>query len=256
MDKNSFVFYTDWKKPLAMLSAEDQSRVLMAMIDYQNGETADLSDSPAAEMAFEFIRLKMDEDRGKWEDTCRRRAEAAKRAAETRWNSDSETKDGDAKEGEGTRADAKECGTMPLNAKACERMRTHKEDAKDAPNADSDSDSDSDGDGDGEDERKEKDPLRGSKEKAPPRHRYGHYRNVLLNDRELKAVKEEFPDWESRVERLSEYMASSGKSYKSHLATIRSWAKKDRARGEPTERSYRGGQDVSALYDDEIYEVR
>ena len=54
------------------------------------------------------------------------------------------------------------------------------------------------------------------------------YKNVLLSDEELQKLISEFPaDYESRIERLSEYMASSGKHYKSHLATIRSWARSD-----------------------------
>ena len=60
------------------------------------------------------------------------------------------------------------------------------------------------------------------------RHKYGMYKNVLLSDEELQKLISEFPaDYESRIERLSEYMASSGKHYKSHLATIRSWARSD-----------------------------
>lgn len=65
--------------------------------------------------------------------------------------------------------------------------------------------------------------------KKPARHKYGAYKNVLLSDDDLEKLKTEFPkDWESRIERLSEYIASSGKSYKNHLATIRSWARKDK----------------------------
>lgn len=59
------------------------------------------------------------------------------------------------------------------------------------------------------------------------RHEYGAYRNVLLSDEDLLKLREEFPDWEARIERLSEYIASTGKSYKNHLATIRAWAKRD-----------------------------
>ena len=60
------------------------------------------------------------------------------------------------------------------------------------------------------------------------RNKYGMYKNVLLSDEELQKLISEFPlDHESRIERLSEYMASSGKHYKSHLATIRSWARSD-----------------------------
>ncbi len=66
---------------------------------------------------------------------------------------------------------------------------------------------------------------------SPPaketRHKYGAYNNVLLSDTDLEKLKTEFPDYLSRIERLSEYIASTSKSYKNHLATIRSWAKKD-----------------------------
>jgi hypothetical protein len=60
------------------------------------------------------------------------------------------------------------------------------------------------------------------------RHKYGMYENVLLSDEEFQKLQEEFPhDHFERIERLSEYIASTGKKYKSHLATIRSWARKD-----------------------------
>ena len=62
---------------------------------------------------------------------------------------------------------------------------------------------------------------------AAVHHEYGAYRNVLLSDEDLLKLREEFPDWEARIERLSEYIASTGKRYKSHLATIRAWARKD-----------------------------
>ena len=62
----------------------------------------------------------------------------------------------------------------------------------------------------------------------PTRHKYGMYGNVLLTDEEYQKLQEEFPhDYSARIERLSEYIASTGKKYKSHLATIRSWARKD-----------------------------
>lgn len=65
-------------------------------------------------------------------------------------------------------------------------------------------------------------------EKREPRHKYGEYSNVLLSDTDLAKLKAEFPnDWEERIERLSAYMASTGKGYKSHLATIRNWARRD-----------------------------
>lgn len=71
--------------------------------------------------------------------------------------------------------------------------------------------------------------------KKETRHKYGEYKNVLLSDDDLSKLKSEFPDWEQRIERLSSYIASTGKSYKNHLATIRNWARKDPP---PKETSY------------------
>ena len=68
-------------------------------------------------------------------------------------------------------------------------------------------------------------------DKPLTRHKYGSYKNVLFTDEEYAKLQVEFPgDYSERIERLSEYIASTGKSYKSHLATIRSWARKDGAK--------------------------
>jgi len=70
-----------------------------------------------------------------------------------------------------------------------------------------------------------------TKEKAPARHKYGQYDNVLLSDEEMDKLKAEFPaDWQDRIERVSEYVAKTGTSYKNFLAVIRSWAKRDAER--------------------------
>ena len=61
----------------------------------------------------------------------------------------------------------------------------------------------------------------------PVKHKHGEYKNVLLTADELQKLKTEYSDWEERIERLSSYVASSGKSYESHYATIRNWARKD-----------------------------
>ncbi len=61
------------------------------------------------------------------------------------------------------------------------------------------------------------------------RHKHGQYGNVLLSEEEYEKLQSEYPhDFEVRIERLSEYMASTGKSYKNHLATIRSWARNEK----------------------------
>ena len=73
---------------------------------------------------------------------------------------------------------------------------------------------------------------------SPPKkkgikHKYGEYKNVLLSEEELERLQEELPDWRNMIERLSEYIASSGKKYKSHYATLRSWHRREPKSSKP-----------------------
>ena len=71
--------------------------------------------------------------------------------------------------------------------------------------------------------------LSGVSESARARGRYG---NVFLTEDEVAELQADFPAiWQEYIERLSEYMASTGKIYRSHAATIRRWAKEDRRKG-------------------------
>lgn len=100
--------------------------------------------------------------------------------------------------------------------------------------------------------RREEDKKKKKKEDTP-RHKYGLYKNVLLSDKDMAKLQSEFPDWQERIERLSEYMASTGKPYKDHLATIRAWARKDIKEEKKTNKqAFRGSQDMSDVYGDEL----
>lgn len=77
-------------------------------------------------------------------------------------------------------------------------------------------------------------PTPPAKVDKPQKHKHGEYNNVLLTDQELEKLQEEYPDWAARIERLSCYIASTGKRYKSHYATIRNWASRDGATGRST----------------------
>lgn len=58
---------------------------------------------------------------------------------------------------------------------------------------------------------------------------FGRYENVFLDEAEVKELQADFLTvWREYIERLSEYMASTGKTYKNHAATIRHWAADDR----------------------------
>ena len=91
-----------------------------------------------------------------------------------------------------------------------------------------------------------------SKYKNNIRHKQGQYMNVLLSDEEMEKLKTEFPtDYRDRIERVSEYCASTGKSYKNYLATIRNWAKKDRTARKDIVPEY--NEDTNPQFDEERY---
>ena len=50
---------------------------------------------------------------------------------------------------------------------------------------------------------------------------YGRYQNVFLTDGALADLQASFPTvWGQYIEKLSEYMASTGKRYQSHAAIL------------------------------------
>lgn len=63
--------------------------------------------------------------------------------------------------------------------------------------------------------------------KKQTKHKYGEYDNVLLTDEELTKLKEKIPNWQDFIERLSGYIASTGKRYKSHYVTMLNWYRRD-----------------------------
>ena len=67
---------------------------------------------------------------------------------------------------------------------------------------------------------------------------YGRYQNVFLTDEEMADLQASFPTvWGQYIEKLSEYMASTGKRYQSHAATIRRWAGEDARKAAPPSRN-------------------
>jgi predicted phage replisome organizer len=68
---------------------------------------------------------------------------------------------------------------------------------------------------------------------------YGRYGNVRLTDQEMEMLKHDFPaDYFSMIEHMSEYMESSGKTYKNHLATMELWKKADMEKAKPKGNGY------------------
>lgn len=58
--------------------------------------------------------------------------------------------------------------------------------------------------------------------------KFGEFESVLLTKEELDKLKSRLPEQTNNyIERLSNYIASTGKRYKSHYATILNWVQKD-----------------------------
>ena len=68
-----------------------------------------------------------------------------------------------------------------------------------------------------------------AKPAKPPKHKHGEYSNVLLTDEEMDKLLAEYGASKvaAMIDRLSGYIASTGKVYKSHYATIRNWVRKE-----------------------------
>lgn len=81
------------------------------------------------------------------------------------------------------------------------------------------------------------------KEKKQPKPRavkkkYGRYGNVPFTDKQLEKLKEEFPrTWEERIEKVSVWADSKGKTVKDGLATIRNWARKNNDYEQPKQQA-------------------
>lgn len=60
---------------------------------------------------------------------------------------------------------------------------------------------------------------------------YGKFNNVLLTSKELEAFKKEHPDnWQETIDKLSSHIASTGKYYQNHHATLEKWSMQDKER--------------------------
>lgn len=97
------------------------------------------------------------------------------------------------------------------------------------PNEDEDVDANGDVDGEGDEEI--------APAPTPKKSRlgtYGKFANVMLTEDEAAMFKEEHPDtWKRLIDNLSLHIASTGKHYQNHFATLEKWAMQDKERQQP-----------------------
>ena len=205
----SFILYIDMAQPIQSLRDAEAGRLLKAIYRYvETGEAPDNLKGSTA-MCFSLIRRSLDRDREKYEAVRKRRAEAGR------------------------------CGGLRTQ----ELYRQREAIAAFAPANAADNEN---GNENGNDNKNENGngndnvpvpPCPGAGD-TPSQRFYGKYRNLAFTKEEYAALQAEFPeDFEARLERLSEYAASSGKKYASALATIRAWARKEEQDGNDQEHS-------------------
>lgn len=72
--KDSFVLQTKYRKQISRLGMEQRGVLFTAILCYEAGENLPAMDA-ATEMAFDFVREDLDENRRKYEEQCRKNAE-------------------------------------------------------------------------------------------------------------------------------------------------------------------------------------
>ena len=193
--RNSFVLYTDLGKQMDRLTDAEAGSVIKAVFAYVQTGVLPEKLRPKADMVFSFIQERLDRDGEKYDRIRAQRAEAGRKG------------------GLATRSKAEAMAANAGQTAAAEAVSVSVSDSVSVPVSESVSVSGS-----------VSEPV-----SSPAPRLYGKYHNIFLTPEEYRQLQQEFPtDYRQRLERLSEYSASSGKKYQNALATIRAWAKKDR----------------------------
>lgn len=194
--KMSLILPYEFEIVFRSLPPEEAGRLILAIYGYeQRNEEPNFADNPSLQFAWgTHIKPKIDENIEKYNAICEARRSAGSKGGKATQEKQKQSNQANASFG-----------------KQNNQLQTNQ--------ADYDCDYDCDS--------KEKI----IKKEKPPKHKYGQYQNVMLSDEELEKLKTEFPvDWQERIENVSTYCRSHGKTYKDYLATIRNWARKDRPR--------------------------
>ncbi len=225
------IFHADVNALSSVLTAEQMGRLFVALSRYSECGEADVADDLKG--VFALLAPKIDQQNAKYAETCARNrtnrasrdqsspvvtsGDQSSRAVSSRPQQEQEQELKQEQEHNRILADAD--GGEAANAHACARETQDAHDTDDGSMAT------------GTENVQVAASAQKPKVKAI-RHKYGEYQNVLLTDEDYAKLKAEFPtEYEALIERLSAYMASTGRAYKNHLATMRNWARRDLEKG-------------------------
>lgn len=193
MAKNTFVLKTDLDKRTKKLTDDELGKLMRKIFKYVKGEEVPIL-SEKLEVVFDFIQEDIDENQKRYENTCKKRKEAV----EKRWGMVEEKNTNEYKSIQMYKND--------YDSDTHNHIHNHVENKKDNR-------------GMGEEEKEETfgDTVKASK------HKYGQFKNVLLKDEELQALKEKYSNYEELIDFLSEYIERKGYKAKSHYLCIKKW---------------------------------
>ena len=204
LQKTAMLLPYEFEPIFKSLPLEQAGLLILALYQYEHEEVEpDFSDNEILQFSWKtHIKPKVDEYKEKYKKTCEARREAGSKGGKSNQEKQKQAKQANA-------------------------TFNKQNEQKVANQADIDGDRDIDIDID-------KDIKEKYKKEKPVKHKHGQYKNVLLSDDELQKLQTEFPiDWQKRIENVSEYCASHGKTYKDYLATIRNWARRDKQKPVP-----------------------
>ena len=81
----------------------------------------------------------------------------------------------------------------------------------------------------------------------------GEMNNVILTEEEYERLKTKYPDIDTLIDKLSLYIASVGKKYSSHYATLLRWIEDEKIKQPPPKTG--GGSDNCSFDIDEFFEA-
>ena len=233
------IYHSDLKSLSRFLNAEQIGKLMLAVGEYSETGELPAEIDPCIAGAIALLIPKIDDQRGKYEKTCERNRANRTSGVQSspvvtsgdQWSKDESSRDQQKQElkqelelkqeQEHNRILTDADGGEAANAHACAREHDPAEQPPevDAYWADADV-------------AKNATTTQKPPKVKPIRHKYGEYQNVLLTDEDCAKLKAEFPtEYEALIERLSAYMASTGRAYKNHLATMRNWARRDMEKG-------------------------
>lgn len=211
----TFLLLHEFRDSFNMLSDEEAGQLIKAIFTYETKGEEPCFDDRAMTMAFSNIRRFLDSSRENYQKVCKQRSEYAKK----RWEKQEEKK-----RAEKEKAEAED-------ARAYLSMLKH---AQAGNNNDNINDNVKINDNDNVNVKTNTNYNTAVGFPAPAvqgtagdihthKSTYGEFKNVLLSSEEHKRLTERFPDAQSRIESLSAYMKSTGKTYLDHYAQLINW---------------------------------